>query len=64
MTNADRIREMSNEELEQLINKAKFCGGLIERESASEECHGCKDGFCCDVKGWLQSESEVHNGKL
>ena len=46
MTNADRIREMSNEELEQLINKAKFCGGLIERESTSEECHGCKDGFC------------------
>ena len=59
MTNADRIREMSNEELEQLINKAKFCGGLIERESTSEECHGCKDGFCCDVKGWLQSEVEV-----
>ena len=58
MTNADKIRSMSDEELEVLINKIKMCGGLIRTEESSIECHGCKDGFCCNVKEWLQSEVE------
>ena len=59
ISNADRIRSMSDEELAELINKVKMCGGLIRTEESSIECHGCKDGFCCNVKEWLQSEVEV-----
>lgn len=59
-TNADRIRAMSNAELYELIEKAKMCGALITRETTSEECCGCKDGFCKNVSEWL--ESEVDNG--
>ena len=58
MTRADEIRSMSDEELTELINKVKMCGGLIRTEESSMECHGCKDGFCCNVKEWLQSEVE------
>ena len=57
-TNADRIRSMSDEELYNLIEKVKMCGGLLRAEESSSECKGCKDGFCCNVLYWLQSEAE------
>ena len=58
-TNADRIRNMSDEELACLIEKIKMCGGLIETERSSYECKGCKDGYCDDnVRQWLRSEAE------
>lgn len=58
-TNADRIRNMSDEELACLIEKIKMCGGLIETERSSYECKGCKDRYCDDnVRQWLQSEAE------
>ena len=40
MTNGDKIRNMSDEELENLLNKAVFCGGLIRSEQSSVECKG------------------------
>lgn len=58
MTNADRIRNMSDEELACVIEKIKMCGGLIRTETTSAECNGCKDGYCCNVTQWLQSEAE------
>lgn len=58
-TNAERIRNMTDEELYNLIEKAKMCGGLLRAEESSSECRGCKDGFCCNVLQWLKSESEV-----
>ena len=58
MTNADRIRNMSDEELACVIEKIKMCGGLIRTETTSAECNGCKDGYCCNVMQWLQSEAE------
>lgn len=59
ITNADYIRNMSDEELYNLIEKAKMCGGLIRAEESSKECHNCKDGFCCNVKKWLQAERNI-----
>lgn len=59
MTNADRIRNMSDEELACVIEKIKMCGGLIRTETTSAECNGCKDGYCCNVMQWLQSEAEA-----
>ena len=55
-TQGDKIREMSDEELYNLIEKIKMCGGLIRTETTSSECRGCKDGFCCNVLQWLKSE--------
>lgn len=57
-TNADHIRAMSDEELYNLIEKIKMCGGLLRTETTSSECRGCKDGFCCNVLHWLKSEVE------
>lgn len=57
-TNADGIRNMSDEELACVIEKIKMCGGLIRTETTSAECNGCKDGYCCNVMKWLQSEAE------
>lgn len=57
-TNADRIRNMTDEELDCIIEKIKLCGGLIRTETTSPECNGCKDGYCCNVMQWLQSEAE------
>lgn len=57
-SNADRIRSMSDEELYNLIEKVKMCGGLLRTEESSSECKGCKDGFCCNVLHWLKSEAE------
>lgn len=58
ITNADRIRGMTDEELYNLIEKIKMCGGLLRAEESSSECQGCKDGFCCNVLLWLKSEVE------
>ncbi len=58
ITNADRIRNMSDEELACVIEKIKMCGGLISTETTSAECYRCKDGYCCNVMQWLQSEAE------
>ena len=58
MTNSDVIRNMSDEELACVIEKIKMCGGLIRTETTSAECNGCKDGYCCNVMQWLQSEAE------
>lgn len=57
-TNAEMIRNMSDEELACVIEKIKMCGGLIRTETTSAECNGCKDGYCCNVMQWLQSEAE------
>lgn len=57
-TNADRIRNMSDEELAYDIEKIKRCGELIRTGMTSNECYGCKDGYCCNVMQWLQSEAE------
>ena len=59
MTNADVIRNMTDEELYNFIEKAKFCGGLVVRESTSAECRGCKLGICCNVLQWLKSENSI-----
>ena len=59
MTNADKIRNMTDEELFNLIGKIKFCGGLVATEHISLECIGCKFPFCClDNIGmqWLKKE--------
>ena len=61
MTNADKIRNMTDEELFNLIGKIKFCGGLLATEHSSVECRGCNLPFCCpgnaDMK-WLKKEVE------
>ena len=56
ITNADRIRNMSDEEFYVMFNKIKFCGGLITREESSLECRGCKEPWCCDILRWLKTE--------
>lgn len=58
-TNADRIRAMSDEELENLLNKAVFCGGLVRSEQSSAECKGCSYPFCSPGKyvEWLKREN-------
>lgn len=55
MTHADKIREMSDDELKNLLEKVRFCGALLEREESSLQCRTCSDGFCCDIGRWLQS---------
>ena len=49
ITNADRIRNMTDEELHKFINRAIYCGGLIINEQSSKLCQGCKYPFCQDV---------------
>ena len=59
MTNADKIRNMTDEELFNLIGKIKFCGGLLATEHSSSECVGCKFPFCCHGNAdmqWLKKE--------
>lgn len=51
-TNADRIRNMSNEELAQFLCKVKSDYQWIEHEFPSEEEHG-------EWEEWLQSEAEA-----
>ena len=59
-TNADKIRAMSDEELEILLNKAVFCGGLVRSESSSTECVGCSYPFCYPQRfiEWLKKEAK------
>lgn len=58
-TNADRIRSMSDEEPNEFMRKAVFCGGLIAREESSAECRECELPFCSGKYiEWLQSEVE------
>lgn len=61
MTNGDKIRSMTDEELETLLNKAVFCGGLIRSEQSSAECKGCTYPFCCSgsYMGWLKREIDL-----
>ena len=58
MTNGDKIRNMSDEELENLLNKAVFCGGLVRCEQTSAEFKGCSYPFCCPERyvEWLKKE--------
>ena len=53
---SDKIRNMSEGQLEELLKKAVMCGGLIRAEESSPQCRGCTDGFCCDIGKWLKSE--------
>lgn len=59
MTNADKIRSMSNEEL------AEFILGLNERCLAGIGLCDCSNGkYCPDIckdktKNWLESEAEI-----
>ena len=53
MTNGDRIRQMSNEELADIIN----CSPCLRCRKISERCHGdfdCLEG----IKAYLESEEE------
>ena len=58
MTNADRIRSMTDEELALVLKKAFHCGELIAMNQSTAECVGCKDGYCCNIDDWLKAESE------
>lgn len=58
MTNADRIRSMTDEELTRVLKKAFNCGGLIAMNQSSTECRSCKAGYCCNIDDWLKAESE------
>lgn len=54
-TQADRIRNMSDEELAELIDKVEFCKGKVLEECEPEECNDCA-GCCSNTLAWLQSE--------
>ena len=56
MTNGEKIRSMSDEELEKLLNKAVFCGSLIRSEQSSAECRVCSYPFCSPERyiEWLK----------
>ena len=58
MTNADRIRNMTDGELAIVLKKAFDCGGIIAINQSSAECRGCKYGYCCNIDDWLKAESE------
>lgn len=63
MTNADRIRSMSDEELAEFISKVnRTCivdalGGDTQCDDEDVNCTECKDKFC-GIQKWLQSEVE------
>lgn len=59
MTNADKIRNMNDEELEKLLNKAVFCGVLACNDENSNDCKACDFPFCRSDKyiGWLKQEA-------
>lgn len=69
MTNADRIRSMSDDELAELLysiqnleDKVKFCKNKIECDNILDSGKEIPDNMCkqCLVD-WLQSEVEVDN---
>lgn len=57
MTNADRIRQMSDEELAEFLD-------IVEQDGISSQCINlpcvcCRDKECSNCwKNWLQSEAE------
>ena len=63
-TNAERIRSMSDEELEEFISKVnRTCivdalGGDTQCDYEDVNCTECKAKFC-GIQKWLQSEVEV-----
>lgn len=64
MTNADKIRSMSDEELAEFISKVnRTCivdalGGDTQCDYEDVNCTECKAKFC-GIQKWLQSEVEV-----
>ena len=63
LTNGDKIRQLSNKQLAELIeNLGDECGGHMCRYCDSDNCGGqsCADG----ILAWLNApaESEVNNG--
>ena len=58
MTNADRIREMSDEELAEFLNCVEEYG--ISSQYIDVPCDCCCEKTACDEcwKEWLQSEAE------
>ena len=54
-TQGDRIRNMSDEELAELIDKLEFCKGKVIEECEPKECNDCA-GCCSNTLAWLQSE--------
>jgi hypothetical protein len=60
MTNGDRIRQMSNEELaENIITSCKYCLFHMNGEDKKGGCAGMR-GFVCKegIKAYLESEEE------
>ena len=63
MTNAEKIRSMKDEELENFIFMLLNCGVNIARETSDIGCRGCVFPFCevgikNRVINWLKSEVE------
>lgn len=58
MTNADRIRAMSDEELCKFLGECKFC------DICEEGCDNCTYHGDCDKRlmDWLTQPAEVDNG--
>ena len=52
MTNGDRIRQMSNEEMARFIGD--MCNVCIYKDRPQCMCKGCKEG----IKAYLESEVE------
>ncbi len=63
MTNADRIRSMTDEELALVLKRAFNCGGLIAMNQSSAECRDCKDGYCCNIDDWLKARNKDEDSK-
>lgn len=57
MTNADRIRNMSDEELTEFIKDGFKCGTVTGSGNYSI-CIGCNKPYCADVLQWLKTESK------
>ena len=45
MTNLEKIRKMSAEEMAEFLQNVSYCG--------SRRCDKCKAGFICNGSGWL-----------
>lgn len=58
MTNADRIRAMTDEELCEFLGEYKFC------DICEEGCDACTYSGDCDKRllDWLKQPAEVDNG--
>ena len=60
MTNADKIRTLTDNELEDLIEKIINCVTMVENNIPDLNCRKCNLPFCDPrsgvVKEWLQAE--------